>query len=320
MKKIVNIGGSKKKNDDKDSIFFSLKNNPKSIPTRYLYDELGSKLFEQICNTNEYYLTRLEKHLLKTNALDILKLADPRDIFEFGSGSSKKTTFLIREQFKKNPKLSYSSLDISEKALKMTFEQVKRINNKIDVNLFKGDFLSDLKKVKLINKPRLFLFLGSTLGNFDDKLALAFLGSLRKLMRKTDYFLLGIDMLKEKNIINAAYNDSKGITKKFNMNILKVINKKYKLSFNKNNFCHQAEFNIKKSQIEMYLMSKKNHEIQLLKNLNIQINSGERILTEISRKFSLKVAILLLRKSGLKIEKKFQDKKKYYSVLLIRRI
>ena len=320
MKKIVDIGDSESKQKNRSNIFFSLKNSSKSIPTRYLYDELGSKLFEQICNTEEYYLTRVEQYLLETNASEIVKLSNPTDIFEFGSGSSKKTTLLIGEQFENNPNISYSSLDISRKALKMTFEQVKKINNKIQINLFKGDFLSDLKKVQLINTPRLFLFLGSTLGNFDDKIALAFLTGLRKVMKKKDYFLLGIDMLKEESIITSAYNDSKGITKRFNKNILQVVNKKYKLKFNKNNFEHQAYFNSRKSQIEMYLKSKKEHKIQLPDNSSIQINSGEKILTEISRKFSFKVIQSLLKKSDLKIEKKFQDKKKYYTLMLIRRL
>ena len=316
MQKIVNI--TEKKSIKKKVTLATLKNIFKSIPTKYLYDEKGSKLFEDICNTKEYYLTRVEEKLLKKYSLEIVKLSQPEDIFEFGSGSSKKSVLLISARIKNFTQLSYSSLDISDKALNMSFDEIKKVNKSIKINLFKGDFLNDLNKIYLIKKPRLFLFLGSTLGNFDDKLAIDFLGNLRKVMNKKDYLLLGLDMIKDVNVITAAYNDSKGITRKFNKNILSVINKKYQLNFKQNNFEHKAEFNSDKSQVEMFLKSKVKHSIEFADNSNVQIEEGERILTEISRKFSFTIIEKLLAKSGLKIERKFQDNEKFYSLLLIR--
>ena len=315
MQKILNIS---EKRILKKKTLSSLKNIFKSIPTKYLYDEKGSKLFEDICNTKEYYLTRIEEKLLKKYSLEILKESKPEDIFEFGSGASKKSALLISARIKNFTELSYSSLDISDKALNMSFDEIKKINKGIQINLFKGDFLNDLNKIYLAKKTRLFLFLGSTLGNFDDKLAIGFLGNLRKVMNKKDYLLLGLDMVKDVNIINAAYNDSKGITREFNKNILSVINKEYQLNFKKNNFEHKAEFNSDKSQVEMFLESKIKHSIEFADNSNIQIEEGEKILTEISRKFSFTIISNLLEKSGLKIERKFQDNKKFYSLLLIR--
>ncbi len=318
MQKIVDINNIKKEKNSVENIFKLLSSSDKSIPTKYLYDQTGSKLFEKICKTKDYYLTRLEQNILKSNASNIINRTKPMDMFEFGSGSSKKTALLINAHLKSETNLSYSSLDISSEALNMSFEQISRISNTIDVNLFKGDFLGDLNKIKLENKNRLFLFLGSTLGNFTNETAISFLKNIRKIMKMSDYLLMGVDMVKDENIIKSAYDDRDGITKNFNKNILKVLNNKFNLNFKQNNYLHQAEFNKKESQIEMYLVSKNQHTIDFPNNSNILINAGDKILTEISRKFSKDIIDHLIQKSNMEIEEIYQDDRKFYSLLLIR--
>ena len=170
----------------------------------------------------------------------------------------------------------------------MSYDELNKISKSLHVQLIKGDFNNDMKRIKKSKKNRLYLFLGSTLGNFNNKIAINFLDNIANLMNKEDSFLLGVDKVKDEKIINSAYNDSKGITKKFNKNILKVINKEYKLNFNENNFLHNAEFNSEKSQIEMYLESTVDHSVKLPNDENLNIEKGEKILTEISRKFSEK--------------------------------
>ena len=144
------------------------------------------------------------------------------------------------------------------------------------------------------------MFLGSTLGNFNNDTAIGFLTSISKKMKKTDFLLLGIDKIKNTEVIEAAYNDKEGITEKFNKNILNVINKIYNLNFNPEKFNHVAEFNENKNQIEMYLKSNTKQAIQS-QDVKIEINAGEKILTEISRKFSDNAIIEIFEKSKLKL-------------------
>ena len=317
MNKIENISFNKNINN-KESIISLLKNKKKSLPTQYLYDDLGSKLFEEICETEEYYLTRTEKQILELNASDIINEILPSEIFEFGSGSSKKTKSLITKILKKNNKLTYFSFDISVKALRMSYNELNRISKSLDVQLIKGDFYNDIKRIRKSKKNRLYLFLGSTLGNFNNKIAINFLNNIANLMNKEDSFLLGVDKVKDEKILNLAYNDSKGITRKFNKNILNVINKEYNLNFNEKNFLHNAKFNSEKSQIEMYLESTVDHSIKLPNNENLNIGKGEKILTEISRKFSERTLKDLFNKANLEIKKCYTDTKKYFSLYLLK--
>ena len=317
MNKIENISFNQNINNE-EKIISLLKNKKKSLPTQYLYDDLGSKLFEEICETEEYYLTRTEKQILELNASDIVNEVLPSEIFEFGSGSSKKTKTLITKVLKKNKKLTYFSFDISIKALKMSYNELNKISKSLHVHLIKGDFNNDMKRIKKSKKNRLYLFLGSTLGNFNNKIAINFLDNIANLMNKEDSFLLGVDKVKDEKIINSAYNDSKGITKKFNKNILNVINKEYKLNFNEKNFLHNAKFNLEKSQIEMYLESTVDHSVKLPNDENLNIEKGEKILTEISRKFSEKTLRDLFSKANLEIKKSYTDTKKYFSLYLLK--
>mgnify|MGYP001170793022 FL=1 len=296
-----------------------LKKKNKAIPTKFLYDDLGSKLFEKISNTKEYYLTRTEEDILNKYSTKIINESDAHELLELGSGSSKKTKLLILEALKVKKSLSYVSFDISEKALKMSYNQLKNISSDLNIKLIKGDFINDLEKLEQINKPRLYLFLGSTLGNFNNNTAIKFLSKISKKMKKADFFLLGIDKIKNKEIIKAAYNDTAGITEKFNKNILNVINKEYNLNFNPEMFDHIAEFNEDKSQIEMYLQALSHQKINS-KQENIEINLGEKILTEISRKFSDTSIQSIFKDSGLEIVKNFSDVKKYYSLYLLKSI
>ena len=317
MQKIENIS-TNNNYIKKDNIISFLKNKNKSLPTKYLYDEVGSKLFEEICDTEEYYLTRTEKEILDIYSKDIILKSGATEFFELGGGASKKTKVLLQEALKDNIALTYSSLDISDKALKMSFDELKNISKNLKINLYNGDFINDLNNLNMSNGPRLYLFLGSTLGNFNDDLAIKFLSNLSKIMKKNDSFLLGVDNIKDKKVLVSAYNDKSGFTKKFNKNILNVVNKKYNLNFIEGNFNHNAEFNAEKSQIEMYLQAITDQNIKLPNDENISINSGEKILTEISRKFTDNTINMLFSKASLKIVNNYNDKKNYFSLYLLK--
>ena len=200
----------------------------------------------------------------------------------------------------------------------MSYQELNKISQNLNVQLIKGDFNNDIKRIKKSKKNRLYLFLGSTLGNFNNNVAVNFLSNIGSIMNKKDSFLIGVDNIKDERIINSAYNDSKGITQKFNKNILNVINKEYELNFNEKNFLHNAKFNIEKSQIEMYLESTVDHSIKLPNNENLSIGKGEKILTEISRKFSEKTLKSLFNKANLEVKKSYTDNKKYFSLYLLK--
>ena len=301
---------------DTDFLFSSLKN--KKIPTKYLYDEKGSKLFEEICSTKEYYITRTEKKILNKYSVEILRLSNVKEFFELGSGSSKKTKVLIKEALKNEKKIKYTSFDISQKALNMSMKEMKNISNKLEIDFIKGDFFKDLRTLNKKYQERMYLFLGSTIGNFNNDLAIKFLSNISKVMKNNDFLLLGVDKIKDRKIIKSAYNDKYGITEKFNKNILNVINKKYKLNFNKNNFSHEAIFNEDKKQIEMYLKSKVFQKIQFPDKKEIYFRKGDNILTEISRKFSDRILRNLFAKSSLQLKKTFTDDKKFFSIYLLK--
>ena len=301
---------------DSEFLFSSLKN--KKIPTKYLYDEKGSKLFEEICSTKEYYITRTEKKILNKYSVEILRLSNVKELFELGSGSSKKTKVLIKEALKNQKKIKYTSFDISQKALNMSMKELKNISNKLEIDFIKGDFFKDLRTLNKKYQERMYLFLGSTIGNFNNDLAIKFLSNISKVMKKGDFLLLGVDKIKDRKIIKSAYNDKYGITEKFNKNILNVINKKYKLNFNKNNFSHEAIFNEDKKQIEMYLKSKVFQKIQFPDKKEIYFRKGDNILTEISRKFSDRILRNLFAKSSLQLKKSFTDDKKFFSIYLLK--
>mgnify|MGYP001397219126 CR=1 FL=1 len=158
MKKIENIS-LKKETNRKENIILLLKGKKKSLPTQYLYDDTGSKLFEEICETEEYYLTRTEHKILNSNASNIIKTSSAEELFEFGSGSSKKTKTLILSALKRNNHLTYFSFDISSKALTMSYNELSKISENLNVRLLKGDFKWDInRKKKKKKKKTLFVF------------------------------------------------------------------------------------------------------------------------------------------------------------------
>lgn len=304
--------------NSKENIILLLKNKKKSLPTHCLYDDLGSKLFEEICDTEEYYLTRTEQKIINNNASEIINEVMPSEIFEFGSGSSKKTKSLVLNALNTKEHVTYFSFDISSKALKMSKNELNKISENLDVQLIKGNFNNDMSSIKKSKNNRLYLFLGSTLGNFNNNLAINFLNNVTNLMQKDDSFLLGVDKVKDEKIINLAYNDSKGITKKFNKNILNVVNKEYKLNFKESNFLHNAKFNLEKSQMEMYLESTIEQSVKLPNNENLNIRKGEKILTEISRKFSDESLKDLFNQSNLSVINSYHDERKYFTLYLLK--
>ena len=303
------------------------KKRKKLNPTLF-YDQKGSELFEQICMQPEYYLTVTEYKIIIENIHSLLKLYDNKEvcIVELGSGSSKKTKILLNHFIEKqNGNLHYFPIDISREFLYKSSLNLQMDLPKIIIHSIASDYFGGLEIVTkflnsqhTISKNKLILFLGSSLGNFEPKDAIIFLRNIREKVNKDDSLLIGFDLQKKKNILEAAYNDVEGITANFNLNILERINKELDGEFNLKNFEHLAYYNQFKNRIEMHLISKVKQNVKINKlNKVFVFKEGETILTEYSYKYNLKSIEELANRSRFKVEKNFLDKNEWFNLALL---
>ena len=290
---------------------------PRYMPPKYFYDERGSALFDAICDTEEYYPTRTEDALLRRHAQTIIDRVSPQHIIEFGSGSSRKTRRLLDHCEQADS--AYWPFDVCEGMLKQAGQQLVREYDWLEVNILVGDYLGGLQGLPSPDGVSLYLFLGGTIGNFTEREASWFLAELSTLMQPGDYLLLGADRVKDSQVLRAAYNDSEGLTAEFNLNLLEVLNRELQADFDASQFEHRAEFNEGASQIEMHLESRRAQTVQIdALDASLQMDKGECILTEISRKFSHAGLEQLLYRAGLAVENHFQPDNGYYSLILAR--
>jgi len=303
------------------------KKRKKLNPTLF-YDQKGSELFEQICMQPEYYLTVTEYKIIIENINLLLKLYDNKEvcIVELGSGSSKKTKILLNYFLEKqNGNLHYFPIDISQEFLYKSSLNLQSDLPKVIIHPIASDYFGGLEIVtKFLNSQdtipnnKIILFLGSSLGNFKPKDAIIFLRNIREKVNKEDSLLIGFDLQKKKNILEAAYNDVEGITAKFNLNILERINKELDGESNLKNFEHLAYYNQFKNRIEMHLISKVKQKVRINKlNQVFVFEEGETILTEYSYKYNLKSIEELANSSNFKVEKNFLDKNEWFNLALI---
>ena len=290
---------------------------PKQISPKYFYDEKGSWLFEEICKTREYYPTRVEKALLAKEADSIIDRVRPGSILELGSGSSNKTTFLLDSCGRKECFARYHPLDVCEEMLLDAGKRLLKNYEWLYIEALVGDFSKGFKDLPPSEGPRLFVFLGGTIGNFDVDFANQFLQDVCSSMAREDWFLLGADRVKDVDVLNAAYNDSTGYTAAFNLNMLEVMNRELQANFDLSSFQHRAGFNQEKSQIEMYLDSNSDQTVRILDlDMEVPFRKGEPILTEISRKFTQQSLTEMLKRAGLKVDHHYQPDNGYFSLVL----
>jgi L-histidine Nalpha-methyltransferase len=279
--------------DDGGDVIQGLNQSQKTLPCRYLYDDRGSELFEQITDLPEYYPTRTEQAILEKYALEIAELTGACELVELGSGSSRKTHLLLEAYSQLNHQLHYCPIDVSAGILKTTALALLDRYPNLKLCGLAGTYeqaLAQLPPSELEN--RMLIFLGSTLGNLNDKERDLFLTQIQQALQPGEFFLLGVDLQKPIETIEAAYNDAQGVTAAFNLNILRHLNHRFDGDFDIDLFEHYAFYNQQQHQIEMHLRSLVTQTISL-KSLNYQfiINAGETIHTEISRKFHLPTLI-----------------------------
>ncbi|MGI8739920.1 MAG: L-histidine N(alpha)-methyltransferase [Gammaproteobacteria bacterium] len=290
---------------------------PRSLSPKYFYDSYGSELFDQICVTPEYYVTRTEDALLAAQGGDIIDLARPEHIVELGSGASRKTHHLLEACEARDMRCTYWPYDVCESILIEAGQRLMGAYRWLDVNALVGDYHAGFKHLPDPEGRRLFAFLGSTIGNFDRPQAIALLSELRAKMRDGDSLLLGADRVKDKSVLLAAYNDAAGVTAAFNLNVLRVLNRELDADFELEHFDHQARYNEDARQMEMYLIAGREQTATLRAiDTELSLGAGERILTEISRKFTVEDLTQLLHEAGFQPGGHYEPLNEYFSLML----
>ena len=288
----------------------------KSLPPRYFYDDKGSQLFEKICELPEYYPTRTEAAILQRCAEEVVRATGLCELVELGSGSSTKTRLLLDAYQNLSP-LRYRPIDVSAGILEASARQLLADYPLLQVQGLVGTYEQALQQLKPTSKARMILFLGSTLGNFAQSECDRFFTQVSAALSRGDYFLLGVDLQKPKEILEAAYNDSQGVTAAFNLNVLNHLNWRFSGNFDLKLFEHRAFYNESACQIEMHLVSQKAHIVRLAElDLTVEFEAGETILTEISRKFDWQQMQTYLQTWGLMPKGYWSDRSYPFGVML----
>ncbi|AFW94477.1 MULTISPECIES: L-histidine N(alpha)-methyltransferase [Nostocales] len=303
--------------DGKD-VIKGLTEKLKSLPPKYFYDDPGSQLFEKICELPEYYPTRTEAWILEQYADEIAEITNCCELIELGSGSSTKTQALLTAYQKISGNCRYLPIDVSGGILKTSVLQLQEKYPDIAIHGLLGTYEQALVHLESnYLQSRMLFFLGSSLGNFNPEECDIFLNQVSRTLQPGDYFLLGIDLQKPPDILEAAYNDSQEVTAAFNLNMLSHLNWRFQGNFDISLFKHQAVYNQVDHQIEMYLHCQKSHWVSLeLLDLKVNFEAGESILTEISRKFNLATMEKNLSDKGLKTVKTWTDEKAWFGLIL----
>lgn len=290
---------------------------PKHIPSKYIYDHRGDKLFQDIMAMPEYYLTNCEFDILSLHKTEICKAFSHDkgfDLIELGAGDGKKTKILLKELMAKNYDFDYLPIDISQNVLDELTEALKHEIPEAKVQAKQGTYfevLSELDKYR--SRKKVILFLGSNIGNLLHKNAIKFLKKIKNNMHKDDVLFLGFDQKKHPQTILNAYNDDTKITEQFNKNILRRINREFEANFDLDQFMHWETYNPETGTALSYLVSLKEQYANIDKlDLQIKFDAWESIHVEISQKYDDAVVEWLAAQSELKPVNSFSDQKGYY--------
>ncbi|MDA0999214.1 MAG: L-histidine N(alpha)-methyltransferase [bacterium] len=290
-----------------------LRHEPKSLPCKYFYDERGSHLFEEICALEEYYPTRTEIGIMERHAAEMAAAIGPGSmIIELGSGAGIKIRLLLGEL---EAPAAYAPVDISRAHLLNAAEQLRADCPELEILPIFADFTHPFL-IPAARKPprrRVVYFPGSTIGNFTPEAAGSFLESMREICGPGGGMLIGVDLKKDRKVLEAAYDDEKGVTREFNLNILRNINREFGADFQADAFEHLSFYNEEEGRIEMHLVSRKAQTVRLGKE-KIRLEKDERIHTENSYKYTLDEFGALAAGSGYEVKQVWTDSGRLFSV------
>jgi L-histidine N-alpha-methyltransferase len=260
---------------------------PKTLSPKYFYDERGSRLFEKITRLPEYYPARAEQEILDRVAREIVDSTAPQELVELGPGSARKTHALLDPMMDGGLEKTYVPVDVSESAVREAAARLAGAYDGLRIHGVVGDFEHDLPRLRHNGRRRLIAFLGGTIGNLDRHMRASFLRRLRALLGPHDRLLIGTDLVKDTDTLEAAYNDGAGVTAEFNRNILHVVNSNLDGELDPESFDHVAFYDERRRRIEMRLRARHAHSVRVeALDMTVDFERGEEIRTEISCKFT----------------------------------
>ena len=284
-----------------------LQSSPKSLPPKWFYDSVGSDLFDQITRLPEYYPTRAEAEILRSQAPEIASVTGADTLVELGSGTSEKTRVLLDALREGSALRRFVPFDVDASMLSAAGSAIQRDYPGVEISAVCGDFEQHLAKIPNGGR-RLFVFLGSTIGNLASDARAEFLATLAAVLQPGDSLLLGTDLVKDTNRLVQAYDDSAGVTAQFNRNVLAVINRELNADFDVDAFRHVASWNAAEERMEMWLRSERAQRVRIAAlNLSVDFAAGEQVLTEVSCKFRADAVADELAQAGLQLTRWWTD-------------
>ena len=292
---------------------------PKTLPSKYFYDAIGDALFAQIMHLPEYYLTRAELEIFTTKSdqiIDSFQIEKDTyfELIELGAGDGLKTKELLKSLQKRGFNFDYFPVDISQNVLDILEANLKKEIPNLGIQKQQGDYFEILAALKNSPHPKVILFLGSNIGNMTDDIAAQFIYDLGSNLSRNDKLLLGVDLIKDAAIVLPAYNDSKGITRDFNLNLLRRINKELGGNFELEQFNHTPEYSKEEGIAKSFLTSLRKQAVYIAAlDKTFEFEAGEKIATEVSRKYNDEIIKQLIKNTDFKVLKKLTDEKAYFA-------
>src|SRR5690606_167622 len=304
-----------------EDVKYGLSSNPKRLYSKYFYDKIGDALFQQLMHSPDYYLSKCELEILQLHSAsigrDINKEFDEFDLVELGAGDASKSIFLLQALLDNGSDFTYYPVDISQNVSELLEAKLPKLLPSIKIKGLNGEYIAMLEQLaKHGSKPKLILFLGSNIGNMNLDEAALFCEKVRKLMNPGDLFFIGFDLKKEPFTILTAYNDSAGLTRDFNLNLLRRINKELSGNFDLDAFYHYPSYDPISGACKSHLISEKDQVVTIgegADKFSIQFKQHEAVFMEISKKYSIEGIEKLALNTGFKITNHFLDSKKWFA-------
>lgn len=297
----------------------------KSLPSWLFYDSEGDRLFQEIMNMPEYYLTNCEYDIFQKHKDDILSIISLDsagfNLIEFGAGDGMKTEILLKHFVAQNVTFNYKPVDISENVLNLLQERMRKSIPDLDIEPINKEYFSALDSLNEARKnPMVVLFMGGNIGNFVLDDAQSFVNQIANKLRTGDRIIMGFDMKKDPEMIRSAYNDKQGITRQFNMNLLTRLNNELDADFDLEQFKHYPSYDPQTGTTKSFLISQKKQTVNLKDiDTTIHFKAWEHIHVEVSQKFDEEMIENMATEAGLTVEKYFYDEKEYFADVVMRK-
>ncbi len=309
----------------KQDVEQGLNTSPKFLSSKYFYDEIGDALFVKIMHMPEYYLTRAELEIFKLQTDNIIKALKIDkgvyfELIELGAGDGTKTKELLNSLVNSDYQFDYLPVDISQHALDHLKKDLASEIPELNVRTQQGDYFEILESLKLSNNPKIVLFLGSNIGNLSDSEAADFIYKLGSNLKPNDKLFLGVDLIKSQDVVLPAYNDKNGITRDFNLNLLRRINTELGGNFNIDQFAHSPEYSESDGIAKSFIESTTAQDVTIsCVGKTYHFEQGEKIHTEISRKYNDHIVNDIIKDTDFEVTDKLMDGKKYFADYILTR-